>query len=103
MSKLKNIKPQPRRTGGYAAPAVIKRNQQAPPPPGVWSGEQAAAFFGLCYRSFMKLVRTEGIPYRKLGRRYLYSKSVLERWLDAEINPAENPRNTRTGGADAER
>jgi hypothetical protein len=51
----------------------------------------------------MKLVRTEGIPYRKLGRRYLFSKSVLERWLDAEINPAENPRNTRTGGADAER
>jgi excisionase family DNA binding protein len=103
MSKLKNIKPQPRRTGGYAAPAVIRRNQPETPPPGVWSGEQAAAFFGLCYRSFMKLVRTEGIPYRKLGRRYLFSKSVLERWLDAEINPAENPRNTRTGGADAER
>lgn len=93
MSKLKNIKPQPRRPGGYAAPAVIRRNQPETPPPGVWSGEQAAAFFGLCYRSFMKLVRSEGIPYRKLGRRYLFSKSVLERWLDAEINPAAGTGN----------
>ncbi len=104
MRKLQNIKPQAQKSEGYSLPAVIKRKQQEAPPPGVWSGEQAAAYFGICYRSFIRLVRAEGIPYKKLGRRYLFSKAVLNRWLESETEAAgETPRNTKAGGADAER
>lgn len=88
MSKLQSIKRAPQQTGGYAAPAVIRRNQPETPPPGTWNGKQAAAFFGVCYRTFMKKVAAERIPYRQFGRLKLFSPAVLNRWLEAGDNNA---------------
>lgn len=88
MSKLQSIKRAPQRPGGYAAPAVIRRNQPETPPPGVWNGKQAAAYCGVCYRTFMKVVDAEHIPYRKFGRLKLFSPAALNRWLEAGDNNA---------------
>ena len=93
MSKLQSIKRAPQRSGGYAAPAVIRRNQPETPPPGVWNGKQAAAFFGVCYRTFMKKVVAERIPYLQFGRLKLFSPAVLNRLVETGNAAAKGSEN----------
>ena len=88
MSKLKNISPQPQRAGGYTAPVVIRRNQGEPPRQLTVNQKEAARICGLSERPFKKLAAKYKIPCLTLGRRRLYSRSVLERFIDAGMNPA---------------
>lgn len=94
MSKLKNIKPQPQRAGGYSVPAVIKRNQEEVPAPLTVNQKEAARMFGLSERPFKKLAEKYKIPCMRLGRLRLYSRSVLERCIDAGKNPAAETEST---------
>lgn len=86
--KLQNIRPQPEQAGGYSAPAVIRRNQEEAPPRLTVNQKEAARMCGLSERPFKKLAEKYKIPCMTLGRRRLYSRSVLERCIDAGMNPA---------------
>ena len=86
--KLQNIRPQPQGAGGYSAPVVIRRNQGEPPQPLTANQKEAARMFGLSERPFKKLAAKYKIPCLTLGRRRLYSRSVLQRFIDAGMNPA---------------
>ena len=88
MSKLQNIKRAPQQTDGYTTPAVIRRNQPETPPPGTWNGKQTAAFFGVCYRTFMKKVAAGNIPYMQFGRQKRFSPAEMERRLATGDNNA---------------
>ena len=88
MSKLKSITPQPQQGGGYSTPAVIRRNQEEPPAPLTVNQKEAARMFGLSERPFKKLAEKYKIPCLTIGRRRLYSRSVLKRCIDAGTNPA---------------
>lgn len=63
---------------------VILRNQPETTRSGVWNGKQAAAYCGVCYRTFMKQVAAGNIPHRKIGRLRVFSRNVIDRWLEGE-------------------
>ncbi|MEI6131833.1 MAG: helix-turn-helix domain-containing protein [Bacillota bacterium] len=47
----------------------------------VFNCNQAAQYVGLSLRTFMNVLVTGEIPYRKAGSRWLISKAALDNWL----------------------
>jgi excisionase family DNA binding protein len=43
--------------------------------------EEAAELFGVSIKTFIKLLREENVPARKIGREWRFSKSALVAWL----------------------
>lgn len=43
--------------------------------------EEAAELFGVSIKTFIKLLREENVPARKIGREWRFSKSALVSWL----------------------
>ena len=43
--------------------------------------EDAAALFGVSVKTFIKLLREEDVPARKIGREWRFSREALLRWL----------------------
>jgi excisionase family DNA binding protein len=57
-----------------------------PPEAGITNREvldfdSAAAFLGVSTKTFAKVLRTEGLPGRKVGREWKFSKQALLNWL----------------------
>jgi predicted DNA-binding transcriptional regulator AlpA len=56
-------------------------------PPRGLSRVQAAAYCGISASTFDKLVRGQGMPKpARCGRRLLWDKRAIDRWLDALFN-----------------
>jgi len=66
--------------------------------------EQAAELLGVSVKTFNKVLHTEGIPGRKIGREWKFSRQALIDWIGAgrsddfyrdsrEVKPAPNGRN----------
>jgi excisionase family DNA binding protein len=43
--------------------------------------EEAAAFLGISTKTFAKVLRTEDLPGRKVGREWKFSRSALLAWV----------------------
>ena len=43
--------------------------------------EEAAELFGVSIKTFIKLLREENVPARKIGREWRFSKGALVNWL----------------------
>ena len=78
--------------------------------PEVLTIEQAAELLGVSVKTFNKVLHTESIPGRKIGREWKFSRQALIEWIGAgrsddfyrdprEIRPQENGR--ELPGADA--
>ena len=51
------------------------------PLPEILNIEQAARFLGVSIKTFNKVLHTESIPARKIGREWKFSRSALVRWV----------------------
>lgn len=49
--------------------------------PEILNIEQAARFLGVSIKTFNKVLHTESIPARKIGREWKFSRSALVRWV----------------------
>ena len=45
--------------------------------------EEAAEFFGVSIKTFIKLLKEEKVPARKIGREWRFSRKALIEWLSA--------------------
>ena len=43
--------------------------------------DEAAAFFGVSVKTFNKVLRTEELPARKIGREWKFSRRALIEWV----------------------
>lgn len=48
--------------------------------------EDAAALFGVSIKTFIKLLREEEVPARKIGREWRFSKNALLEWLGSGVS-----------------
>ena len=48
--------------------------------PAVLSRRDAAGYMGIC----VALLDRSGIPYTQIGRRVIYQREVIDKWLDAQ-------------------
>lgn len=52
----------------------------------IYSEEVLAMFDGkLTYRVLLNMIREKKIPAMKAGRRYIFSRQVVERWRDKQL------------------
>lgn len=52
----------------------------------IYSEEVLAMFDGkLTYRVLLNMIREKKIPAMKAGRRYIFSRKVVERWRDKQL------------------
>ena len=52
----------------------------------IYSEEVLAMFDGkLTYRVLLNMIREKKIPAMKAGRRYIFSRQVVERWRDKRL------------------
>ena len=76
--------------------------------------EEAAELLGISVKTFNKVLHTEGIPGRKIGREWKFSRQALIDWVGAgrsddfyrevrELEPAENGRTRPAGAPGAQR
>lgn len=63
---------------------AVRREYVTPPEPRFFDQPTAAAYLGISERLFEKQWRTYQLPYpRKIGRRCVWDRKVLDRWADA--------------------
>jgi len=43
--------------------------------------DEAAAFLGVSLRTFLRVLHTEDLPCRKVGREWKFSRSALVEWV----------------------
>jgi len=66
--------------------------------------DEAAAFLGVSVKTFNKVLHSEGIPGRKIGREWKFSRSALVAWIGSgksadfykdgrELEPQPPPQN----------
>ena len=76
--------------------------------------EEAAELLGISVKTFNKVLHSENIPGRKIGREWKFSRQALIEWVGAgrsddfyreprEIEPAENGRTRPSGAPGAQR
>lgn len=49
----------------------------------VYNLSEAAKFLGVCDKTLRKLAESGAIPYRRVGRRWLFSDKSLRDWINA--------------------
>jgi excisionase family DNA binding protein len=56
------------------------------PHPGkmVFSASEACGYMGLCWNSLKKLANNGDIRFRRVGKRYLFTKEALDEFLNEE-------------------
>ena len=64
---------------------TISREQYSTPPRPTMTTEEAALFLGVCPRTLINLVKAGKIPYQRTGRKYVFSRAVLDKWVRGEI------------------
>lgn len=70
--------------GGLQAPA----SKSSPkPPPLVVGVDELARLLDLDRKSVYAAVRRGEIPHRKIGRKILFARSVIDRWLAGGTQP----------------
>ncbi len=87
----KTLPPPPPREGAPRGPrsrgprsfAVDIRTGLAPNEKEILNLDEAAAFLGVSLRTFLKTLRTENLPGRKVGREWKFSRSALVAWVAA--------------------
>ena len=88
--------------------------QRSEPHKEVLTIEEAAALLGVSVKTFNKVLHSENIPGRKIGREWKFSRTALIQWVGAgrsgdfyrepgEIKPAPNGRTPRPNERDARR
>ncbi|MHB8308504.1 MAG: helix-turn-helix domain-containing protein [Candidatus Desulforudaceae bacterium] len=55
--------------------------------PAIMTADQAAEFLGCSAWSVREYSRQGRIPHRRIGRKYIFSKDALLRWLRGELEP----------------
>ena len=66
-------------------------------PPDILSGQQAAKYLGVCYRTFTKLLRAWEIPHRRLGRRVIVSKNAIIQAVEKGLHAGAGMREGERG------
>ncbi len=61
--------------------AMSRLPESAGTPDSILTLEDAAALFGVSVKTFIKLLREEDVPARKIGREWRFSSEALFRWL----------------------
>ncbi len=64
--------------------------------------EEAAALLGVSIKTFNKVLHNEGMPARKIGREWKFSRQALINWVGAGSS-ADFYRETERGKAGGER
>jgi excisionase family DNA binding protein len=75
--------------------------------------DEAAALLGVSVKTFNKVLHSENVPGRKIGREWKFSRQALIDWIGAgrsddfyrdprEVRPAANGRASPSAGAAAE-
>lgn len=50
--------------------------------------DETAEYLGVSIDLIYKLVREKRIPYAKMGRRILFKKEAIDKWLDIQMEEA---------------
>jgi excisionase family DNA binding protein len=69
---------------GGSVPVGIHRATPPQYAPATMDRTEAAAYVGVSPKTWLEIVEADGIPYRKVGRRYLFSRVIVDRWLEGE-------------------
>jgi excisionase family DNA binding protein len=69
------------RARGPRSFAVDIRTGLAPTEKEVLNLDEAAAFLGVSLRTFLRVLHTEDLPCRKVGREWKFSRSALVAWI----------------------
>ncbi|HET6203085.1 MAG TPA: helix-turn-helix domain-containing protein [Planctomycetota bacterium] len=69
------------RSRGPRSFAVDIRTGLAPNEKEILNLDEAAAFLGVSLRTFLKTLRLENLPGRKVGREWKFSRSALVAWI----------------------
>ncbi len=74
--------------------------------------EEAAALLGVSVKTFNKVLHTENLPARKIGREWKFSRQALIEWVgagrsnefyrDEKVRPPERVRRTEGWGIEIE-
>ena len=84
-------------------PIQIKRDQPPALKRGTMTSEEAAAYIGICCKTLYGHVRTETIPYLRIGSKLVFLKDELDRWLHQRTQNKVGLANTdAASGAGAE-
>jgi excisionase family DNA binding protein len=52
------------------------------PPAGYLTAKDAAAYLGVSYRGFDQFVRRHGVPFKRYGRKRLFTRASLDRVVE---------------------
>ena len=87
------------RSRGPRSFAVDIRTGLAPNEKEILNLDEAAAFLGVSLRTFLKTLRVENLPGRKVGREWKFSRSALVAWIAS----GRTRDFLRNGGGEADR
>ena len=60
---------------------------------------EASQYLGISREALYKYVYEEKVPAFKLGNRWKFKKTVLDRWMERQSAQGERPRTRRRGAA----
>ena len=64
------------------------------------NAHEAARYIEISYTTFIGVVEAGEIPYRKLGRRYLFTPKELDRWLSGAATATQTAQDQKGGDND---